>query len=75
VSRPRFKNRAAKRTQDAPGRQAYPGWCDRLHTAEDITGARAALVAWSARTGNTDVAASMTEDITRRAIDLGLETV
>lgn len=73
MSRPRFKKRAAKRPQDTPRRQAYPGWCNSLHTAEDITGARTALAAWSARTGNTGIAESMAEDITKRAIVLGLE--
>lgn len=55
-------------------RPARLGWCDRLHTAEDIASARQTLAAWATQTGNTDVAARMAGDITRRAIGLGLET-
>ena len=48
-------------------------WCDCLHTAEDIASARAALTTWTEHAGNADTAASMAGDITKRAIELGLE--
>ena len=48
-------------------------WCGYLHTAEDITSARQALTTWAEQTGSTGVAESLADDITRRAIGLGLE--
>lgn len=54
-------------------RQEDQGWCGWLHTAEDVASARAGLATWAGQVGNTDTAASMAEDITKRAIALGLE--
>jgi hypothetical protein len=80
MSRPRWKKRAAEGTQGVTtahaafaARQARRGWCDRLHTAEDVASARAALATWAERADNTDVAARMADDITKRAVALGLE--
>jgi len=49
-------------------------WCDYLHTAEGVKSARIILMTWIRNPGNADLAARMAEDITKRAIELGLET-
>lgn len=84
MSRPQFRQRntSPAETQNSAAaaflqRRARRGrdWCSRLRTADDIASARQTLTTWAGRTGNTALAESMAEDITKRAITLGLEDV
>lgn len=48
-------------------------WYPDLHTADDIAAAREVLMTWREHTGDEDAATRMAQQITKRAVDLGLE--
>jgi hypothetical protein len=48
-------------------------WSD-VTTAEDVAVAREMLMVWSEHTGDLDATAGMSDALTARAVELGLET-